>query len=109
MPSLNEEKSPQSEPRQLSDDVLQSAQEAVLANPASAEAAPFQTVTVEGAESAESAESSERTQVPLSRYQEAFCAYVARKPGTSALMAAAVGALFAGLVKAALSRRTRGS
>lgn len=106
MPSLNEEKSPQSEPRQLSDDVLQSAQEAVLANPASAEAAPFQTVTVEGAENAES---SERTRVPLSRYQETLCAYVARKPGTSALMAAAVGALFAGLVKAALSRRTRGS
>ncbi|OOG39838.1 hypothetical protein [Polaromonas sp. A23] len=99
MPSLNDEISPQSQPRQLGDDVLQSAEEAVLVNPTSAEAALFQTVSVGGTEAEKGAGGS------LSRYQEALCAYVARKPGTSALMAAATGALVAGLLKFALGRR----
>jgi hypothetical protein len=103
MPSPSEEKSAQSQPRQLSDDVLQSAEEAVLANPASAEAAPFQTVS-SGSTDAEGR--ARRAGDSLLRYQEALCAYVARKPVTSALMAAAAGALFAGLLKFALGRRS---
>lgn len=76
-------------PRPLTEDVLQSAEEAVLANPASVE-------ILQGGE-------------PEARtpYTDRLAHYAAEKPVQSALLALGAGALLAVLLKAALSRRNR--
>lgn len=95
--SLHEEStSPGATHRHLGDDVLQSAEEAVLTNPASSAEA-----LAPGAATGEALPHRQR----LNRYQEELAAYVARKPVQSALMALVAGAAMAALVRAAFSRR----
>jgi hypothetical protein len=74
--------------RRLNEDVLQSAEDAVLSNPDAA------AVLVE-------------TPAPgvLSRYETALTGYVARRPFQSALMAVAAGAAVAALLRSTLHRR----
>ncbi len=81
--------------RPLQEDVLQSAEEAVLANPASVE-------TLQGGEPLpETAD----TGASRPSYAERLARHTAEKPVQSALIALAGGALLAVVVKAALSRR----
>ncbi len=82
-------------PRPLTEDVLQSAEEAVLANPASVE-------TLQGGEPEAAGTSEARTP-----YTDRLAHYAAEKPVQSALLALGAGALLAVLLKAALSRRNR--
>ncbi|MGC1174625.1 hypothetical protein [Polaromonas sp.] len=97
-PSLHEAStSPDAAHRHLGDNVLQSAEEAVLTNPASSAEALAPGAFASG-------EAFARRQ-RLHRYQEELAAYVARKPAQSALMALAAGAALAALVRAAFSRR----
>lgn len=74
--------------RRLNDEVLQSAEDAVLSNPDAA-ALPVETPDA-GA---------------LSRYEAALTGYVARRPFQSALMAVAAGAAIAAILRSALRRR----
>lgn len=81
--------------RSLGQDVLQSAEPAVLSNPASdgvIAPAGHDAAAITGA---------------LVRYREALGRQVARKPGQSALLALAAGALGAALLRALVSRRRR--
>ncbi|MDP2817709.1 MAG: hypothetical protein Q8O29_05415 [Polaromonas sp.] len=82
-------------PRPLTEEVLQSAEEAVLANPASAD-------ILQGGEPLPEAADPAPGRV---RYADRLARRVAEKPVQSALLALAAGALLAALVKAALSRR----
>ena len=86
-------------PRPLAEDVLQTAEEAVLTNPASADAVPPQAFPDE---------SGNEPEAPGSSYADSIAAYVARQPVQSALLAAAAGALLAAAITAAVksSRRT---
>jgi hypothetical protein len=90
----NENAVPAAPSRPLNEDVLQSAEQAVLSNPAS-----------DGmlAPAGDDAEAAGR----LSRYREALASQVARKPAQSALLALAAGALAAGLLRRLASRRRR--
>ncbi len=83
-------------PRQLGDDVLQSAEEAVLSDSTAGEGALAQIQFPEPA-----------VEKVLARYQDALAGYAARKPFQSALVAAAVGALAALVLKSALTQRRR--
>jgi len=74
--------------RRLNEDVLQSAEDAVLTNPDAA------AVVVETPSAG-----------VLSRYETALTGYVARRPFQSALMAVAAGAAVAALLRSALHRR----
>ncbi len=85
-------------PRQLTDDVLQSAEEAVLSNPAPIEGGPAQIAPPESEPASGQA---------LLRYQDAVARYVAQKPCQSALIAVAAGALAAAVLRSALQRRRR--
>lgn len=85
--------SPLYPPRQLNDDVLQTAEEAVLTHPASVEAIPSQ-ADVYGTASA------------VSRYRGALLGYVAEKPCRSALMAVVAGAVVAAALRSALAHRS---
>lgn len=80
--------------RSLNEDVLQSAEQAVLSNPASDGilAPAGQHAAPTGA---------------LVRYREALAGQVARKPGQSALLALAAGALAAAALRSLASRRRR--
>ncbi|WP_395057196.1 hypothetical protein [Polaromonas sp.] len=82
-------------PRPLTEDVLQSAGEAVLANPASVE-------TLQGGEPVLDAADTGPTRA---RFGDRVARRVAEKPVQSALFAMAAGALAAVVVSAALSRR----
>ena len=78
--------------RPLNEDVLQSAEQAVLSNPASdGMLAPA------GHDAA--------AMGVLVRYREALASQVARKPAQSALLALAAGALAAALLRSLVSRR----
>lgn len=80
--------------RPLNEDVLQSAEQAVLSNPASdGILAPV------GHDAAAPG--------VLTRYRESLASQVARKPGQSALLALAGGALAAALLRSVVSRRRR--
>lgn len=79
--------------RPLTEDVLQSAEEAVLANPASVE-------TLQGGEP----EAVGTGEIRMA-YADRLARRAAEKPVQSALLALGAGALLAALVKAALSRR----
>lgn len=79
--------------RSLNEDVLQSAEQAVLSNPAS-------DGLLAGSEAAAPAG-------VLVRYRQALASQVARKPGQAALIAMAAGALTAALLRSAVSRRRR--
>jgi hypothetical protein len=84
-------------PRPLTEDVLQSAEEAVLANPASVE-------TLQGDEFAPGAGG----QAPgLGTNADRLGRIVGEKPVQSALVALAAGALLASLARLALARRRR--
>lgn len=80
--------------RSLNEDVLQSAEQAVLSNPASDGilAAAGHDAAAPGV---------------LTRYRESLADQVARKPGQSALLALAAGALGAALLRTLVSRRRR--
>ena len=84
--------------RRLDDNVFQSAEEAVLANPASAAVLPgqgdFQAVEaiISG---------------PPSKQNSTFALQVARQPFAAALLAFGTGALAAALLRSAINRRTR--
>lgn len=93
--------SPDAADRHLGDDVLQSAEEAVLTNPASSADALAPVAFESGAAPGDVLSHRQR----LHHYQEELAAYVARKPAQSALMALAAGAALAALVRAAFSRR----
>ncbi|MDI1273947.1 hypothetical protein [Polaromonas sp.] len=80
--------------RPLNDEVLQSAEQAVLSNPAS-----------DGI-LAPAGEGAGATGV-LGRYRAALAGQVARRPGQSALLALAAGALGAALLRSAVNRRRR--
>ncbi len=80
-------------PRPLNEEVLQSAEEAVLANPASVE-------TLQAGEPEAAEAGAARTP-----YADRLARRAAEKPVQSALLALAAGALLAALVKASLSRR----
>ncbi|MES2955905.1 MAG: hypothetical protein V4711_10640 [Pseudomonadota bacterium] len=82
-------------PRPLTEDVLQSAEEAVLANPASVD-------TLQGGEPVPQAADAG---VSRASYTDRLARHASEKPLQSALIALAAGALLAVLVKAALSRR----
>jgi hypothetical protein len=82
-------------PRPLTEDVLQSAEEAVLANPAS----------VESLQDGEPVPDASRAGVSRTPYADGLARRVAEKPVQSALLALAFGALLTALVKAALIRR----
>ena len=82
-------------PRPLGEDVLQSAEQVVLANPASVE-------ILRGGELEPEAAGTGVTRAP---FTERLARRAAKKPVQSALLALAAGALLAGLVKAALKRR----
>lgn len=87
-------------PRPLAEDVMQTAEQAVLTNPASADAVPPQVFPDESGEDAED------EPVSLS-YTDSIAAYVARQPVQSALLAVAAGALLAAAVTAAIQRNRR--
>lgn len=78
-------------PRHLTDPVLQSAEEAVLTNPASAQLSPA--ANAQGG--------------VLASYRGALAGYVVRKPGQAAWLALAAGALAAALLRSMISRRRR--
>ena len=84
-----------SPPRPLGEDVLQSAEQAVLANPASVE-------ILQGGELEPQAADTGVTRAP---FTERLARRAAEKPVQSALIALVAGALLAGLVKATLRRR----
>jgi hypothetical protein len=84
-------------PRPLTEDVLQSAEEAVLANPASVE-------TLQGGEPATGADDPVVSPGPNTHRLGRI---VGEKPVQSALVALAAGALLASLVRLALARRRR--
>lgn len=101
-PSLHEASaSPDAAHRHLGDDVLQSAEEAVLTNPASSVEALAPGAFDPGPAADDVLPGYSRYQ----RYQEELGAYVARKPAQSALMALAAGAAVAALLRAVFSRR----
>jgi len=101
-PSLHEEPaSPDGQARRLNDDVLQSAEDAVLTNPASSADALAPGAFDPGAAADDALPRYSRYQ----QYQEELAAYVARKPAQSALMAFAAGAVAAALFRAVFSRR----
>lgn len=80
--------------RSLNEDVLQSAEQAVLSNPASdGILAP--------------ADHDAAAPGVLTRYRESLASQVARKPGQSALLALAAGALAAAALRSLVSRRRR--
>lgn len=81
--------------RPLTEEVLQSAEEAVLANPASVE-------TLQGGEPVPEAADLVASRAP---YADRLARQVADKPFQSALIALTAGAVLAALVRAALSRR----
>lgn len=81
--------------RSLNEYVLQSAEQAVLSNPAS-----------DGILAPAGHEDTAAIGV-LARYREALDSQVARKPGQSALLALAAGALAAALLRSVVSRRRR--
>ena len=87
--------------RQLSDDVLQSAEEAVLTNPASAEGGPPQIQPPALAPAATDRAS------PSPSNRDVVARYVAQNPCQSALIAVAVGALAAAAWRSALGRHRR--
>lgn len=93
--------SPDAAHRHLGDDVLQSAEEAVLTNPASTAETLASGAFEPDAVTGEALSRHQR----LHRYQEELAAYVARKPAQSALMALVAGAALAALLRAAFSRR----
>lgn len=82
-------------PRPLTENVLQSAEEAVLANPKSVE-------TLQDGEAVPEAAETGVTRTP---FTDRLARRAAEKPVQSALFALAAGALLAALVKAALIRR----
>ncbi len=84
-------------PRPLTEGVLQSAEEAVLANPASVE-------TLQGGEPAPPAHGPARSAGPNT---DRLARLVGEKPLQATLAALAAGALLAALVKLALGRRRR--
>lgn len=86
-----------SPPRQLQEEVLQSAEEAVLTNPASVDGLDPLGIS-SGLVPAENG------QARLS-YRDAVARYVARKPWQSALVAATLGALAASLVMRSTAQR----
>lgn len=92
----NEEENavPAAPSRSLNEDVLQSAEQAVLSNPASDGilAPADHDATAPGV---------------LTRYRESLASQVARKPGQSALLALAAGALAAAALRSVVSRRRR--
>lgn len=82
--------------RRLDDDVLQSAEEAVLANPASAAVLPGQgDPQLRAASSATS----------LPNVQRTLARRVSQQPFAAALLAFGAGALAAALLRSAISRR----
>jgi ElaB/YqjD/DUF883 family membrane-anchored ribosome-binding protein len=87
-------------PRQLGEDVLQSAEEAVLSNPASVEGVHPQMQTLE-------LEAAVGGNALASHYQDAVARYVAQNPCQSALIATAAGALAAALLRSMVRRRRR--
>ncbi|MDI1268798.1 MAG: hypothetical protein PSV40_06810 [Polaromonas sp.] len=94
-PRIEEENAlPAAPSRPLTEDVLQSAEQAVLSNPASdGILAPVgHDVAAPGV---------------LTRYRESLASQVARKPGQSALLALAAGALAAAVLRSVVSRRRR--
>ncbi len=92
----NEEQNavPAAPSRPLNEDVLQSAEQGVLSNPASDGilAPAGQDAAVPGV---------------LARYRESLAGQVARRPGRSALIALAAGALAAAALRSVVSRRRR--
>lgn len=95
-PRIEEENAvPPAPSRSLSEDVLQSAEQAVLSNPAS-----DGILAPAGHDDAPAAG-------VLVRYREALADQVARKPGQSALLALAAGALAAAALRSVVSRRRR--
>jgi hypothetical protein len=101
-PSLHEESAPpEGRARRLNDDVLQSAEDALLTNPASSADALAPGAFDPGTAASGALPRYSRYQ----RYQEELAAYVARKPAQSALMALAAGAAAAALLRAVFSRR----
>lgn len=94
-PSIEEERTLPAPPsRPLNEDVLQSAEQAVLSNPASdGILAP--------------ADHDAAAPGVLTRYRGSLASQVARKPGQSALLALAAGALTAALLRPLVSRRRR--
>jgi len=85
-------------PRPLTDEVLQSAEEAVLTNPGSVEGMPEQG-------GVDVAPGAQEPSVPRAPYTRRLAQHVAEHPVQSALLAVAAGALMAAVVKAALQRR----
>ncbi len=84
-------------PRPLVEDVLQSAEEAVLSNPASVE-------TLQGGEPVPAAEGDGDSRSPLT---DRLARQVADRPLQSALLAMAAGAAVTMLLKSALAGRRR--
>lgn len=82
-------------PRQLADDVLQSAEEAVLTDP----------VSVEGVELLDKPSTGADTPVVSRESRRSLGQYVADRPGQSALIAALFGAVAAGLLRQLWERR----
>lgn len=82
-------------PRPLNEDVLQSAEQAVLANPAS----------VETLQDGDPVPDTATTALARTPYADRLARRASEKPVQSALLALASGALLAALVKAALVRR----
>lgn len=102
-PTLHDESTlPDAGSRHLGDDVLQSAEEAVLTNPASSAQVLAPGGVDPGTASGDALPHHQR----LHGYQQELAAYVARKPAQSALMALVAGAALAALVRAAFSRRS---
>lgn len=83
-------------PRRLDDDVLQSAEEAVLANPASAAVLP-------GQGDAQFMAASTAASPPL--VERTLALRVAQQPFTAALLAFGAGAVAMALLRAAVQRR----
>ncbi|WP_096698891.1 hypothetical protein [Polaromonas sp. AER18D-145] len=95
-PRIEEENAlPPAPSRPLTEDVLQSAEQAVLSNPAS-----------DGLLLAAVGHDAAAPGV-LTRYRDSLADQVARKPGQSALLALAAGALGAALLRTLVSRRRR--
>lgn len=84
-------------PRPLTEEVLQSAHEAVITNPASVD-------TLQGGEPEAEPADPGATRTP---YVDRLTRRVSEKPVQAALLALAAGALLAALVKVALSRPRR--
>ena len=82
--------------RRLDDDVLQSAEEAVLANPTS-------TAVLPGQGDPKAAKAGSAGSPP--NYQQALARQVAHQPFTASLLAFGVGAIVIVLMRSAISRR----